>query len=202
MSSSKTTALASWRGWASTTRRWRPMNPRLIYASISGYGQTGPAASSGGFDLVAQGVSGIMSVTGEPGRPPVKAGLPLTDLGAGLFALSAILAALHWRDDVGARPIHRHLAVRSRHRLVGVGGDGVFLWRDAAAARLGASHERAVSGVSLCGRLHHDRRGQRSHVRQAGDAARSRRVARPTRALRPTRLVSSIAPSSRLRSRP
>ena len=62
-------------------------NPRLVYASISGYGQTGPAAGKGGFDLVAQGVSGIMSVTGEPDRPPVKAGLPLTDLGAGLFAL-------------------------------------------------------------------------------------------------------------------
>ena len=76
-------------------------NPRLIYASISGYGQTGPAATKGGFDLVAQGVSGIMSVTGEPDRPPVKAGLPLTDLGAGLFALSAILAALHWRSSSG-----------------------------------------------------------------------------------------------------
>ena len=76
-------------------------NPRLVYASISGYGQTGPAASKGGFDLVAQGVTGIMSVTGEPDRPPVKAGLPLTDLGAGLFALSAILAALVWRTSSG-----------------------------------------------------------------------------------------------------
>jgi formyl-CoA transferase len=76
-------------------------NPRLIYASISGYGQTGPSSARGGFDLVAQGASGIMSVTGEPGRPPVKAGVPLTDLGAGLFALSAILAALYWRTSSG-----------------------------------------------------------------------------------------------------
>ena len=76
-------------------------NPRLVYASISGYGQTGPAAVKGGFDLVAQGASGIMSVTGEPDRPPVKVGLPLTDLGAGLFALSAILAAIHWRSSSG-----------------------------------------------------------------------------------------------------
>jgi crotonobetainyl-CoA:carnitine CoA-transferase CaiB-like acyl-CoA transferase len=76
-------------------------NPRLIYASISGYGQTGPSATKGGFDLVAQGESGIMSVTGEPDRPPAKVGLPLTDLGAGLFALSAILAALHWRSSSG-----------------------------------------------------------------------------------------------------
>jgi crotonobetainyl-CoA:carnitine CoA-transferase CaiB-like acyl-CoA transferase len=76
-------------------------NPRLIYASISGFGQTGPDASRGGFDLVAQGMSGIMSVTGEPGGPPTKAGVPITDLGAGLFALSGILAALHWRAASG-----------------------------------------------------------------------------------------------------
>src|SRR5439155_8367374 len=77
-------------------------NPRLIYASISGYGQTGPDAHKGGFDLVAQGVSGIMSITGEPGRPPVKAGVPITDLGAGLFALAGILAALEHRHRTGA----------------------------------------------------------------------------------------------------
>jgi formyl-CoA transferase len=77
------------------------LNPRLIYASISGYGQTGPSAAKGGFDLVAQGASGIMSVTGNPDGPPAKVGLPITDLGAGLFALSAILAALHWRTSSG-----------------------------------------------------------------------------------------------------
>lgn len=76
-------------------------NPRLIYASISGYGQTGPSASKGGFDLIAQGESGIMSVTGHPGGPPVKAGVPLTDLGAGLFAVAGILAALHQRSTSG-----------------------------------------------------------------------------------------------------
>jgi formyl-CoA transferase len=80
-------------------------NPRLVYASISGYGQTGPDAPKGGFDLIAQGASGVMSVTGEPGGPPVKAGVPLTDLGAGLFALAAILAALH----------HRHRTGRGQH---------------------------------------------------------------------------------------
>ena len=76
-------------------------NPGLIYASISGYGQTGPSRAKGGFDLIAQGVSGIMSVTGEPGRPPVKAGIPLTDLGAALFAVTGILAALHHRVVTG-----------------------------------------------------------------------------------------------------
>jgi len=77
-------------------------HPELIYASISGYGQTGPSAGRGGFDLVAQGISGLMSVTGEPGRAPVKIGVPITDLGAGLFALSGILAALYHRTRSGA----------------------------------------------------------------------------------------------------
>jgi len=76
-------------------------HPRLIYASISGYGQTGPARQKGGFDLIAQGVSGIMSVTGDPDGPPVKAGVPLTDLGAGLFSVVGILAALEARHRTG-----------------------------------------------------------------------------------------------------
>jgi crotonobetainyl-CoA:carnitine CoA-transferase CaiB-like acyl-CoA transferase len=76
-------------------------HPGLIYASISGYGQTGPDADKGGFDLVAQGVTGLMSITGEPGGAPVKIGVPITDLGAALFATSAILAALHHRSRTG-----------------------------------------------------------------------------------------------------
>ncbi len=76
-------------------------NPRVIYASISGHGQTGPWAAKGGFDLIAQGLSGIMSVTGSPGGPPVKCGVPLTDLGAGLFASIGILGALHHRSHSG-----------------------------------------------------------------------------------------------------
>jgi formyl-CoA transferase len=76
-------------------------NPGLIYASISGFGQTGPDAGKGGFDLVAQGVSGLMSITGEPGRAPVKVGVPITDIGAGFFALAAILAALYHRTKTG-----------------------------------------------------------------------------------------------------
>ncbi len=77
------------------------LNPRLIYASISGFGATGPYAQRGGFDLVAQGMSGIMSITGEAERPPVKCGIPVTDLGAGLFALQAILSAYIYRLQTG-----------------------------------------------------------------------------------------------------
>jgi crotonobetainyl-CoA:carnitine CoA-transferase CaiB-like acyl-CoA transferase len=71
----------------------RALNPRLIYASISGFGQTGPYASRAGYDLIAQAMSGVMSVTGEAGGDPVKCGIPIADLGAGLFAAVGILAA-------------------------------------------------------------------------------------------------------------
>jgi formyl-CoA transferase len=76
-------------------------NPRLIYASISGFGQTGPYRELGGFDLIAQAMSGLMSVTGEPGRPPAKAGFPVTDVGTGMFCAYGILAALHARERTG-----------------------------------------------------------------------------------------------------
>ena len=77
-------------------------NPRLIYCSISGFGRTGPYADRGGFDLVAQGMSGLMSITGEgPGRPPVKVGAPVTDITAGLLGCMGILAALNHRHMTG-----------------------------------------------------------------------------------------------------
>jgi crotonobetainyl-CoA:carnitine CoA-transferase CaiB-like acyl-CoA transferase len=77
------------------------LNPRLIYCSISGFGQTGPYAHRGGFDLVAQGMSGIMSATGSDGGVPVKVGVPITDLGAGLFGVFGILCALRARHITG-----------------------------------------------------------------------------------------------------
>jgi crotonobetainyl-CoA:carnitine CoA-transferase CaiB-like acyl-CoA transferase len=79
----------------------RAVNDRLIYASVSGFGQSGPYAHRAGFDLIAQGMSGIMSVTGNPGSSPVKCGIPVTDLGAGLFAVYGILAALQGRHQTG-----------------------------------------------------------------------------------------------------
>ncbi|HEX5778081.1 MAG TPA: CoA transferase [Xanthobacteraceae bacterium] len=77
-------------------------NPRLIYCAISGFGRSGPYADRGGFDLIAQGMSGLMSITGEgPGRPPVKVGAPVTDITAGILAAMGILAALHARSRTG-----------------------------------------------------------------------------------------------------
>jgi crotonobetainyl-CoA:carnitine CoA-transferase CaiB-like acyl-CoA transferase len=78
------------------------LNPKLIYCSISGFGRTGPYADRGGFDLVAQGMSGLMSITGErPGCPPMKAGAPVTDITAGILACVGVLAALHARESTG-----------------------------------------------------------------------------------------------------
>ncbi len=73
--------------------RLSAVNPALVYASISGFGQTGPWADRPGFDLMAQAMSGIMSVTGYPGGPPVKAGVPVADIGCGLFAIYGVLSA-------------------------------------------------------------------------------------------------------------
>jgi crotonobetainyl-CoA:carnitine CoA-transferase CaiB-like acyl-CoA transferase len=80
----------------------REKNPRLIYCAISGFGRSGPYADRGGFDLIAQGMSGLMSITGEgPGRPPVKVGAPVTDITAGILGAMGILAALHARHQTG-----------------------------------------------------------------------------------------------------
>jgi formyl-CoA transferase len=79
----------------------RPLNPRLIYAQLSGYGYDGPYRDKGGFDLIAQGMGGIMTVTGEPDGPPVSVGLPLCDLGTGMWGVQGILAALYERQRTG-----------------------------------------------------------------------------------------------------
>jgi crotonobetainyl-CoA:carnitine CoA-transferase CaiB-like acyl-CoA transferase len=78
------------------------INPRLIYLSISGFGLTGPLASQGGYDLIAQGMSGLMSITGEAeGRPPVKVGAPACDIVAGLLGTIGVLGAVAYRQRTG-----------------------------------------------------------------------------------------------------
>ncbi|GAB3825515.1 CaiB/BaiF CoA transferase family protein [Kribbella italica] len=77
------------------------LNPRLIYASVSGFGQTGPYADRPGYDLIAQAMSGVMSITGAPGGEPMKSGLPVGDLGAGLFCAFGIVSAVHARERTG-----------------------------------------------------------------------------------------------------
>jgi CoA:oxalate CoA-transferase len=79
----------------------RALNPRLIYVSISGFGQYGPYSQKAAFDMIAQGMGGTVSITGESGRPPVRVGYSIGDLGAALYAVSASMAALYEREKTG-----------------------------------------------------------------------------------------------------
>ena len=79
----------------------RAANPRLIYCSITGFGQTGPYAHRAGYDFIVQGMAGLMSVTGEQGGQPQKVGVAVTDILTGVYAATAILAALHQRGHTG-----------------------------------------------------------------------------------------------------
>ncbi len=79
----------------------REVNPRLIYAAVSGFGQTGPWSRRPAYDLIVQALSGMMSVTGQPGSPPTKAGTSIADITGGLFLLAGIAAALYQREKTG-----------------------------------------------------------------------------------------------------
>jgi crotonobetainyl-CoA:carnitine CoA-transferase CaiB-like acyl-CoA transferase len=100
------------------------INPRLVYCSISGFGQTGPYAHKGGFDLVAQGMTGMMSMTGEAGGRPLKAGIAVYDIGAGITAVYAILAAR----------IHQMTTGEGQHIDISLAECGLpwFIWEAAA----------------------------------------------------------------------
>jgi crotonobetainyl-CoA:carnitine CoA-transferase CaiB-like acyl-CoA transferase len=84
-------------GWDALSQ----VNPRLIYAQLSGFGSDGPYREKGGFDLIAQGMGGIMHVTGEPDGPPTSVGLPICDLGTGMWGAQGVLAALYERQRTG-----------------------------------------------------------------------------------------------------
>ncbi|MFQ5913861.1 MAG: CaiB/BaiF CoA transferase family protein [Nitrospinota bacterium] len=82
--------------------RIREINPRVVYASVSGFGHTGPLAKRPGYDVVAQGEGGVMSLTGAPEGPPAKVGVSMADITAGMLAVHGILAALIARERTGA----------------------------------------------------------------------------------------------------
>ena len=84
------------------------INPRLVYCSVSGFGHTGPDRELGSYDFLIQGRSGLMSITGEPDGPPLKVGVAIADVAAGLFACSAVLSALFARERTG---VGQHLDI-------------------------------------------------------------------------------------------
>ncbi|KAF7968349.1 hypothetical protein HWV62_30905 [Athelia sp. TMB] len=79
----------------------KKINPRLIYTSITGYGQTGPYQQAAGYDVIIEAEAGLMHITGEPDRPPAKVGVAATDIATGLYAHGAIMAALLSRQQTG-----------------------------------------------------------------------------------------------------
>jgi formyl-CoA transferase len=95
-----------------------PINPRLVYGSISGFGQTGPYASRGGVDQIAQGMGGLMSITGMPGQGPVRVGVAISDVSAGNLLAFGIMVALFERERTGVgRWVHTSLLEAQVHML-------------------------------------------------------------------------------------
>jgi len=119
----------------------RELNPKLVMASISAYGQTGPRAGEGGFDLTVQAMSGLMSVTGEPDRPPVKCGVPVADFSAGLYAAFSVVCALRRVQATGQGC---HLDVPMLGATLGIAAlqTSEYFGSGQDPVRLGSAHPR------------------------------------------------------------
>lgn len=113
--------------------------PRLIYCSITGFGQTGPYAHRAGYDFIIQGMSGLMSITGEPDRQPQKHGMAITDIFTGIYASTAILAALHQRQTSGKG---QHIDMSLLDAAVAITGNQAmnYMLTGTPPTRLGNAH--------------------------------------------------------------
>ncbi len=116
-----------------------PDHPRLIYCSITGYGRTGPDRDRAGLDLILQAESGLMSVTGEPGRPPVKVGVPVTDLASALYGAFAIVTALIARERTGRGQLIDLSLIESGVSLA-IWESSVFLTTGEVPGPIGSAH--------------------------------------------------------------
>jgi len=124
-------------GWA----KIHAANPKLIYCSISAFGQSGPRAHQGGFDVTIQAASGIMSVTGEPGRGPVKCGVPVSDFTAGLYGAFAISAALN-QVSAGHMGVHIDVPMLGTSLAIGAFQTSEFFGTGRDPEALGSAHPR------------------------------------------------------------
>ena len=115
------------------------LNPRLIYCSITGFGQSGPYAHRAGYDFIIQGMAGLMSVTGEPGGQPQKVGVAVTDIFTGVYAATAILAALHQRATTG-RGQHIDMALLDVATSIMANQAMNYLATGTAPRRMGNAH--------------------------------------------------------------
>ena len=119
------------------------LNPGLIYCSITGFGQDGPYAKRAGYDYIIQGMSGLMSVTGDPAGQPQKVGVAVTDIFTGVFACTGILAALHQRSTTG-KGQHIDMALLDVATAVMANQAMNYLATGTAPARLGNAHPNIV----------------------------------------------------------
>ena len=165
------------------------LNPRLVYASVSGFGQTGPYAQRPGYDLIAQGLSGVMSVTGEPGGDPVKCGIPIGDLSAGLFCAVAILSAVVARERTGrGQRIDTSLFEGALALSIWETRRAVGDRPRARAARLRAPADRALPGAADPRRARH---GRRQHPARCGSGCARRSGGRSWSTTRASRRTTS-----------
>lgn len=113
--------------------------PKLIYCSITGFGHTGPYAHHAGYDFIVQGMSGLMSVTGEPDRQPQKTGIAITDVFTGVYATTAILAAVHQRQTTGRG---QHIDMALLDTAVSIMGNQAmnYMTTGVAPKRMGNAH--------------------------------------------------------------
>ncbi|MBA4490891.1 CaiB/BaiF CoA-transferase family protein [Paracoccus sp. S1E-3] len=119
------------------------LNPRLIYCSVTGFGQTGPYAHRAGYDYIIQGMSGLMSVTGEPSGQPQKVGVAVTDIFTGIYAATAILAAVEMRHRTG-RGQHIDMALMDVAVAIMANQAMNYLATGTAPARMGNAHPNLV----------------------------------------------------------
>ena len=161
----------------------KAVNPRIILASISGFGQSGPYKTRAGFDQIAQGMGGLMGVTGEPGTPPMRAGIAVADSSAGVFAATGILIALGRARAVGPGTVGRDLAAAGPDRDDGFPGRALSRRGHGAAAGRQRSSDQHADG------RRRDRRRLHQHrCRRGRPVALVLRGDRPPRSCQPSRL--------------
>ncbi len=117
----------------------KTVNPRLIYASITGFGQTGPYSSRAGYDYIIQGMSGLMDITGEPAGEPQKVGVAVVDLFTGVYTSTAILAALHGRSTTN-EGCHIDMSLFDTATAMLANQAGNYLTSGTSPSRLGNAH--------------------------------------------------------------
>ena len=143
----------------------RAINPGVVYASISGFGQDGPYGNLPGFDQVAQGMGGLMSITGLPGQGPVRAGIPVADLSAGLFAALGVMTALLGRTQTGEGQWIRTSLLEAQVTMLDFQAERWLLGHE-VPPQAGNNHPTGIPdrGVRDRGRTHQHRGDGRRHL--------------------------------------